>query len=298
MMVKMRQADEPSIRPVEFSPPREVVSGIEVTDLATMRRRAGPREFRGPQRLGFDLLIRIEDGASDHTVDLRAYPLAAGDTMWIHAGQVQQWGNIGAINGPVAMFTAEAVDQDTRLRIRATGMGLRSHFPKGSAGVDQDLAWVHLRHCASLAAGVAGALGPALAERSLAALLLELVAMADAPGTTRRQPAEDFLRLRDAIEDGFAAERHVAAYARRLGYSTRTLDRLARANAGVTAKALIDERVILEARRMLLHADEPVAAVADALGFDDASNFSKYFTQRAGATPSAFRRLARGGNAT
>ena len=81
-------------------------------------------------------------------------------------------------------------------------MGLRSHFPKGSAGVDQDLAWVHLRHCASLAAGVAGALGPALAERSLAALLLELVAMADAPGTTRRQPAEDFLRLRDAIEDG------------------------------------------------------------------------------------------------
>jgi AraC-like DNA-binding protein len=86
----------------------------------------------------------------------------------------------------------------------------------------------------------------------------------------------------------------VAAYARRLGYSTRTLDRLARANAGVTAKALIDERVVLEARRMLVHAADPVAAVADALGFDDASNFSKYFTQRAGSTPAAFRRLARG----
>ena len=294
MMVKMRQADRPGIRAVQFAPPRDVVAGIEVIDLATMRRRAGLREFRGPQRLGFDILVRIERGATVHAVDLVAYDLAPGDTLWIHAGQVQQWGDIGAIDGPVALFTPRALDLDTLARIRATGMALRSHFLTGSAVSGQDLAWSYLRHCASLAAGVPEALGAALVARSLAALLLELVAVADTPGAARRQPAEDFLRLRDAIEDGFATERRVAAYARRLGYSTRTLDRLARANAGITAKALIDERVVLEAQRMLVHGDDPVAAIADALGFDDPSNFSKYFTQRAGSTPAVFRRRARG----
>ena len=297
-MVKMRQADRTGIRPVQFAPQREVVPGIEVMTLETMRQRAGFREFLGPQRLGFDLLIRIDSGTTVHTVDLVAYVLAPGDTMWIHAGQVQQWGDIGAIDGPVVLFTPPALDLDTRLRIRATGMALRSHFPTGSAGSGQDLAWSYLRHCASLAAGVPEALGAALVARSLAALLLELVAGAAAPGTARCQPAEDFLRLRDAIDDGFTTERRVAAYARRLGYSTRTLDRLARANAGLTAKALIDERVVLEAQRILAHGDDTIAAIAGALGFDDPSNFSKYFTKRAATTPAAFRRRARGGEAS
>jgi AraC-like DNA-binding protein len=293
-MVKMRQADRSGIRPVRFAPPGEVVAGIEVIDLATMRRRGGVREFSGPQRLGFDLLIRIDDGSTVHTVDLVAYDVALGDTLWIHAGQVQQWGDIHAIDGPVVLFTPAALDSDTLARIRATGMALRSHFRSGSAGSGQDLGWSYLRHCASLVADVSEALGAALVARSLAALLLELVAGAAAPDTARRQPAEDFLRLRDAIEDGFTTEHSVAGYAQRLGYSTRTLDRLARTNTGVTAKALIDERVVLEAQRLLLHADDSVAAIAGALGFDDPSNFSKYFTQRVGTTPAAFRRRARG----
>ena len=297
-MVKMRQADRTAIRAIPFAPPQEVVAGIEVITLETMRRRAGIREFRGPQRLGFDILMRIDGGATVHAVDLVAYDLVPGDTLWVHAGQVQQWGDIGAIDGPVVLFVPQALDADTLLRIRATGMALRCHFPAGSAGSDHDLAWSYLRHCASLAVTVHERLGAALVSRSLAALLLEMVAGADAHGTGRRLPAEDFLRLRDAIEDGYATERRVAAYARRIGYSTRTLDRLARANAGLTAKTLIDERVVLEAQRMLAHGDDSIAAIAAALGFDDASNFSKYFTRRAGTTPAVFRHRARGGEAT
>ncbi len=297
-MVKMRQVDRHGIRPVQFAPRHEVVAGIEVLTLETMRRRAGLREFLGPQRLGFDLLIRIDSGTAVHTVDLVAYDLAAGDTIWIHAGQVQQWGDIGAIDGPVVLFTPPALDSDTRLRIRATGMGLRSHFPMGPGGSGQALGWSYLRHCAALAAGVPEALGAALVARSLATLLLELVAGAAPPGTAGRQPGEGFLRLREAIEDGFTTERRVATYARGLGYSTRTLDRLARTNTGMTAKALIDERVVLEAQRMLVHADDAVAAIAGSLGFDDPSNFSKYFTHRVGTTPAAFRRRARGGKAS
>ncbi|MEU4650252.1 helix-turn-helix domain-containing protein [Nocardia fluminea] len=74
-----------------------------------------------------------------------------------------------------------------------------------------------------------------------------------------------------------------------LGYSTRTLNRLARENAGLSAELLIGERVLLEAKRLLAHSPDPAARIAEYLGFDDPANFAKYFLHRTGTTPADFR---------
>ena len=95
--------------------------------------------------------------------------------------------------------------------------------------------------------------------------------------------------FRDHIEEHFRHWHKVSEYADRLGYSTRTLNRLAREYTGLSAKELIDERVVLEAKRQLRHADTSVAEIAGQLGFDDPSNFSSYFSRHTGRTPGAFR---------
>ncbi len=46
---------------------------------------------------------------------------------------------------------------------------------------------------------------------------------------------------------------------------------------------------MLEAKRLLAHGPDSVARIAGQLGFDDPSNFSKYFQHRTGTTPAAFR---------
>ena len=78
-----------------------------------------------------------------------------------------------------------------------------------------------------------------------------------------------------------------------MGYSTRTLNRLARQHTGLSAKELIDERVVLEAKRQLSHTDSPVSEIAEQLGFDDASNFSSYFRRQTQLTPGTFRTQSR-----
>jgi AraC-like DNA-binding protein len=114
--------------------------------------------------------------------------------------------------------------------------------------------------------------------------------MAGQEGSGHRPPTHQaFVWFRDELEANFRTWHKVAEYAARLGYSTRTLNRLARENTGLSAKQLIDERVVLEARRLLAHGHDPVARIAGQLGFDDPSNFSKYFQQRTGTTPAAFR---------
>ncbi|RJS47816.1 AraC family transcriptional regulator [Nocardioides cavernaquae] len=126
----------------------------------------------------------------------------------------------------------------------------------------------------------------------LAALLLRLTAQArtrpDAPSGS-----EPWLAFRELLESEHARHHDVAWYAERLGWSPRTLARATKTATGRTPKELIDERVVLEARRLLAHTDLSVARVGEAIGFDDASNFGAWFRLRAGQTPAAFRSAAR-----
>ena len=106
-------------------------------------------------------------------------------------------------------------------------------------------------------------------------------------------PVETFRRFRAAVERDFAHTRRVSAYARALGYSPRTLSRATRAVAGLGAKEFVDRRVILEAKRLLAHTDSSSALIAAQLGFADATNFTKFFHQRTGTAPGAFRASVR-----
>lgn len=83
-------------------------------------------------------------------------------------------------------------------------------------------------------------------------------------------------------------------YAAALGYSPRTLTRMSLAATGRTAKQVIDDRVVLEAKRLLAHTDRPVAAIGVDLGFSEATNFVKFFIAREGSSPTTFRSGQRG----
>lgn len=285
-MVKMGHTDP--IRAVRYDPPPGVTGEIELTSLARMRARGGPHEFIAPQRLDFDLLIRIEAGSTTHTVDFTGYPLELGDLVWVRAGQVQQWGRIDDIEGPVFLFTPSAIDTGTWELIRSAGVVTPNHWtavagtPAGAA-LDAALATASTVESSSVDLRDAGL------SRVLAAALLLLV-MAGQEGSGHRPPTRQaFVWFRDELEASFRTRHKVAEYAARLGYSTRTLNRLARENTGLSAKQLIDERVVLEAKRLLAHGPDSVAGIAGRLGFDDPSNFSKYFQQRTGTTPAVFR---------
>ena len=95
--------------------------------------------------------------------------------------------------------------------------------------------------------------------------------------------------FRSTVEREFRRWHLVGPYARYLGYSPKTLDRACRAAAAMTAKRVIVERIVLEAKRLLAHSQLPVAAISVELGFDEATNFVKYFRRETGTTPHQFR---------
>lgn len=97
-------------------------------------------------------------------------------------------------------------------------------------------------------------------------------------------------RFRSLIDEHYLEWQPVTFYAQRLGVSAAQLNNTCRRESGHSAQALIHERLLLEARRLLAYSDRDVTAIAYALGFEDVAYFSRFFTRGQGMSPSAFRR--------
>lgn len=67
-----------------------------------------------------------------------------------------------------------------------------------------------------------------------------------------------------------------AALCRALGYAEKTLTRACVQWSGKTAKVLVDQRVVLEAKRSLAHGNDAIATIAHRLGFSEPANFIRF----------------------
>jgi AraC-like DNA-binding protein len=98
-----------------------------------------------------------------------------------------------------------------------------------------------------------------------------------------------YKRFQLRLETDFAKAHKVQHYALALGMGEKNLSRVCLATMGVSAKACINQRLVLEAKRLLAHTKRPVQAIGHALGFEDATNFVKFFRKETGLTPGGFR---------
>jgi AraC family transcriptional activator of pobA len=92
-------------------------------------------------------------------------------------------------------------------------------------------------------------------------------------------------RFLETLERDFTNSHEVRHYAAELGVTTGTLSRLLTKLTGRTTKQLIQERVVLEAVRLLRFSDLSVKEIAARLGFSDQFAFSKAFKRQRGESP-------------
>lgn len=91
------------------------------------------------------------------------------------------------------------------------------------------------------------------------------------------------------IERRYAEPISLAAVARAVGRSGSHVTAAVRRETGMTVLEWITERRLAEARRRLSATDEDVAVVAERVGYDDSSYFTRLFRRAHGLTPRAFR---------
>lgn len=96
----------------------------------------------------------------------------------------------------------------------------------------------------------------------------------------------------DQVEQDFRSGKTLADYAAELGVTPTHLSRVCRQTCGRPASAILHDRQLFEARRLLAETKIPVQDIAEALGFGSAAYFSRAFQAKTGKTPTAFRRAS------
>jgi len=101
-------------------------------------------------------------------------------------------------------------------------------------------------------------------------------------------------RFTELVNEKYESLHQVSDYAQLLHVTPGHLNDKVREQTSLTATTLIQERILLEAKRVLFHTELSVKEVGYSLGFEDAAYFNRFFKRLTGETPSLFREKSLG----
>ncbi len=138
------------------------------------------------------------------------------------------------------------------------------------------------------------ALGRDLMLQSLISALLVWVARREQAVTHAEnllpdRGREHLQRFHRLLEAHYREHCSIEHYAGELGISAAHLNALCRRLAGQSALQIINQRLLLEAKRCLVYSAMTVNQVSDSLGFSEPAYFSRFFKRSTGVTPKVFR---------
>jgi AraC-like DNA-binding protein len=100
-------------------------------------------------------------------------------------------------------------------------------------------------------------------------------------------------RFKNLTDENFMTVSHVARYAEMLYITPGHLNDIIKSATGRTAKQIIDEKRIIEAKRLLFWGEYSVKEIANRLNFEDDAYFNRFFKKHTGQPPALFQRASR-----
>ncbi|GAA0345652.1 AraC family transcriptional regulator [Actinoallomurus spadix] len=277
------------MRQLRYSPAAGAGFGVEALSFGRLRRMDPGRRRVRPQRPDFHVLGLVRSGSGRHTADFVDEDLRARSVVWIRPGVVHRWTDVEDLDGPLILFEQGFLPAGPAARAAGDAFAPATRHLDAGAWDLAVRAADHLAREHAAAVTDPRLASPPVLAHLLAALVLRVVPAGQAGAAAAGEGGTVFHRYRAAVEEHFTRWHHVGDYARALGYGTRTLTRATRVGAGVGAKRFLDQRILLEAKRLLAHTDLPVARCAERLGFDDPANFTAFFQRQEGLSPGRWR---------
>ncbi len=252
-------------------------------------------KISSPHKHDFYLVVLITNGNGWHEIDFQRYDVQAGSVFLMAPGATHNWKLSDDVSGYIFFhsrsfidlkFTGRKVDNlPFYFSVQNTPLVQLSidDIPKFSYIFEEILAEYN---------------GMELMKWQKIANLIDLLYI----NLSRIYLGESWMKkekgsgyalkmryLEQLVDKQFIQEKSPAGYAEQLHMSAKHLNRIVKSLVNKTVTDIITERVVLEAKRMLIHTDMPVSQLADSLGYEDYSYFSRIFKKRCGKTPKAFR---------
>ena len=260
------------------------------------------REYEGHSvedihRVDFFLVLFVTEGTGDHMVDFQKFPLRKGTLVTIRKDQVHRFFKSGNVTGHLILFTDEFLVSYLEKLETQKSMQLFNELL-----FDPVIQLTHKQY--DEINGSVGRMGQeyyeVFDEYSLGIIRSELHILlsklyrikSSASGSKVRENKKylsEFISFQNLVEQQVFETRRVVDYAQKMLVSTKTLNNISKSMIQKTAKEFIDEICIKQIKRLLINTTLSIKEIAYSTGFEETTNFYKYFKRHVGKTPEQFR---------
>jgi AraC-like DNA-binding protein len=275
--------DQTAIRSLEKFRIREVAALLDGQDL-----------IQELHRHDFFFVLVLQSGAGIHEIDFTTYNIYDGSIFMLRPGQVHQLTLKAGSAGYLMEFNSEFYQPESKPSkqrlLKASNKAFcrpqRARFSR----LHTIMSSIFQEHT-DKQEGYRDAI-----KASLELLFIEMVRQSPAPGNISNERTnyaqsrlEEFQTL---LEQHITDKKQASQYAQLMNLSLFQLNNVTKTTVGKAASELINEHIILEAKRYLLATPNQVKDIAYHLGYEDVSYFIRFFKKHTGYAPEMFRQNA------
>lgn len=243
-----------------------------------------------PHRHSYCEVFIFEVGGGQHHIDFNSYPIDDFSIHFVSPGQVHNVQRTDASKGRVMLFSRDFYAPNQQGMGRFPFLNNNSNRPILNLNREEFQALNVLLSNIRREQDLSDPLSDDLTQSYLNAFLIHSKRYFS---DDRRQQyrSNDGLsfRFRQMIEEHFLTIHSVSEYAAMLNCSEKQLATSTKKELGVSPKELIYERILLEAKRLVLYTEYSFQEIAFFLSYSDASHFAKFFKGKTGHSPKSFR---------
>lgn len=275
------------------------INGIEIITLEDIEKQKNSFDHlpEKPHKLKFYQLVFYTEANTEHLVDFVWHEVKKNTIIYVSKGQVNTFKFKNKVKGYLILFTEEYfknqlnnLPQDTAIRLLTpqlfspkTQVPETSNIPKYIKLIFNEFYKstenFNKKHIID----------------SLFNIIFSKVEEVKKNQTDYIKESDKlklFLSLQTILKRDFTISRNADYYAKKLNITYKHLNVVCKEIVAKTAKEYIDDFVILEAKRNLINSTIKSTELAYLMGFDESTNFVKYFKKHTGFTPNYFKNSA------
>jgi AraC-like DNA-binding protein len=264
--------------------------GLEIISFDRIKAHSEEIGYK-PHRVEFYQILVFTEGDGIHEVDFQKIPYTRNTIIPIGKGQIQRFNPNPELKGYAILFMPEFI-------------------------VREEIDFFYL-YSYTIFQHAFGSIS-SIASKEILALLTEMIAEQDKQNLfesaeyqrnllknfiiqiERQKRANTkivcndsfnlYLKFMKTLEDNLSYKTRVSDICDALNVSAKQLNNTVKQMLNTTAKQYMDDRVILEIKRLLVYSSLSVKEIAYQIGFDDPTNFTKYFKTRVKLLPSDYQK--------
>lgn len=267
---------------------------FEIADLGQLYLEF-PEILTASFRTGFYHILWFREGTPDFLVDFKPVTIKPGTILFLGKDTIQRFGENSQFEAKAILFTdsffckteidarflrssilfsdllsVTQINLDENASQLNDLFGLMQTESEHDKDISQDAILKHLLHSFLL-----------LAERERRKQdFIEIKKGVD---------LDHVLLFKDLLDTNYRTLKKVSEYAESMNITEKQLNHATSKIVDRSPKQMINERVMLEAKRLLAHTHQSVKEIGFSLGFQEPTNFTKYFRKHADLSPVEFR---------